>query len=803
MKETSRKSVTSCYHCGESCSDGLVRFDEKDFCCDGCKLVYELLSENNLCTYYNIDAHSGVSPKLKNFEGRFAYLDDASVQSSLIRFRDETTAIVVFQLPQMHCSSCVWLLEHLYRLDKGVLSSRTDFLQKEITIQFDHQATSLRKVVELLTTLGYEPLLNLESIENKKQSNPLRKRVYRIAVAGFGFANIMMLSFPEYFHIAEEGDHHLQQTFGWLNLLLSLPVLIYSGGEFFISAWQGIKARFLNIDIPLVLSIVLTFGRSVYEIVSGTGAGYLDSMSGIIFFMLVGRYFQEKTHYNLQFDRNYKSFFPISIMVRNASGKSESIPLTALQVGHVMTIHSQELIPADSKLMSDHAHIDYSFVTGESRPVKINKGELIYAGGKQTGGAIECEVLKEVSQSYLTGLWNRDAFTKGERVDDSSIHRLARNFTIFLLALSVGAFFYWLPSDMARGLSALTTVLIVACPCALLLSATFTNGAIIRIFSRNKCYLKNPGVIESMAATKHVVMDKTGTITNNVSEVKFVGNELNEDKLALVYSLVLHSNHPLSRALAHQLRFCDEMSVYDYSEIPGLGIRAVVGGQEIKVGSAAHCGVETDPLESSEDTRVYVSFNGVVQGYFRFEKSFRNEVQAVLQSLMQRMGLSFLSGDNESDRRKLAAMTSPQTEMRFRQSPHDKLEYVQQLQGKGLKVAMVGDGLNDAGALRQSDVGIAVSDDVNNFSPACDAILEGSAFSRLDRLFSLSVAAQRIIRASFVLSLLYNVVGLSFAVQGTLSPVIAAILMPVSSISIILFTRLLSHISAKKLGLVA
>lgn len=803
MSRTGEKAVTSCYHCGEVCRDGLVFFDDKNFCCDGCKVVYELLSENNLCTYYNLESHAGISPKLKNFDGRFAYLDDPDVIGALIRFRDENNTIVVFDVPQMHCSSCVWLLEHLYKLDKGILSSRTDFLQKQITIQYDHRETSLRKVVELITTLGYEPLLSLESIETKNRTNPLRTRVYRIAVAGFCFANIMMLSFPEYFHIAEEGDHQLQQTFSWLNLFLSLPVLIYSGGEFFISAWQGLKAKFLNIDVPLVLSILLTFGRSVYEIISGTGAGYLDSMSGIIFFMLVGRYFQEKTHFNLQFDRNYKSFFPISIMVKKADGKTESIPLTSLTVGHVMSIHSQELIPADSKLLSDHAHIDYSFVTGESKPVKLHKGEIIYAGGKQTGGFIECEVLKEVSQSYLTDLWNRDAFNKGERNESASIHKLARNFTVFLLALSFGAFIYWLPTDVSRGLGALTTVLIVACPCALLLSSTFTNGAIIRIFSKNKCYLKNPGVIEEMANAQHVVMDKTGTITNNVSKVRFEGRELDEGKLAFIYSVTRQSNHPLSRALSQHLSFCDVLPVYDYRELPGQGMHAVVEGHQISIGNAAHCNVSHEVSTEEGDTRVFVVMDGISLGYFRFEKNFRTGVAGLLDTIRKRYKLSFISGDTDADRKELLSMTTQDTEMRFRQSPHDKLEYIQSLQAKGTKVAMVGDGLNDAGALRQSDVGIAISDDVNNFSPACDAILEGSAFNKLDRLFALSVSAQRIIRASFVLSLLYNVVGLSFAVQGNLSPVIAAILMPVSSISIILFTTLLSHLSARRLKLQA
>ncbi|MBX7051399.1 MAG: heavy metal translocating P-type ATPase metal-binding domain-containing protein [Flavobacteriales bacterium] len=801
MESARQQTQTVCYHCGEVCKEDLVMTDDHAFCCDGCKVVYELLKENNLCSYYSIDQHAGISPKLKNFQGRFNYLDDPVVQQKLIRFNDGETTVVVFSLPQMHCSSCVWLLEHLYKLDEGISQSRTEFLRKEITIHYNPQVTTMRKVVELLTTLGYEPLLSLDNLSGKEQKSPQRVRVYRIAVAGFCFANIMMLSFPEYFHITEEGDHQLQTFFSYLNLAISLPVLIYSGGEFFQSAWQSLRAKFLNIDVPLVLSILITFVRSVYEIVSGTGAGYLDSMSGIIFFMLVGRYFQEKTHHALQFDRNYKSFFPISIMLRKGKETEESIPLTNLSVGDVMVIHSQELVPADSKLLSDEAHVDYSFVTGESAPVKIRKGELIYAGGKQTGGAIECEVLREVSQSYLTGLWNRDAFNKGEKVHTTFIDRLARNFTIFLLALSVGGFFYWLPTDMTRGLNALTTVLIVACPCALLLSATFTNGAIMRIFSRNKFYLKNPAVIESLAKVDHIVLDKTGTITNNVIKVKFYGDELGEVELEKVYSLVRHSNHPLSKSLTSHLSFCDARPVTDYVEIPGSGLSGRVDGIEVKIGNAAFCDVDDQSKTSFHGARVHVVILGHYAGYFGFERSFRTGAPEVIDGMKSAASLSFLSGDNEAERESLQKLAGANTPMFFHQTPENKMDYVKSLQDDGAFVAMVGDGLNDSGALQQSQVGIAVSDDVNNFSPACDAILEGSAFGNLDRLFQLAKHAQRIILASFGLSLLYNVVGLSFAVTGTLSPVVAAILMPISSISIILFTNGLSHLSALKLKL--
>ena len=801
MSETKKETLEACYHCGEPCKKTLVRFDEKSFCCDGCKVVFELLQENDLCSYYNFEEKGGISPKIRNFEGRFAFLDDQVTAQKLLRFASQDRVISVFHLPQMHCSSCVWLLEHLYKLNPGILSSRTNFLQKEITIEFNPGQTSIRSIVELLTTLGYEPLLSLDDLSKEKPKNTQRKRIYRIAVTGFCFANIMMLSFPEYFHIAEEGDAQLQETFTYLNLLLSIPALVFGGGEFFISAWKSIRAKYLNIDVPLVLSIVLTFSRSLYEIVSGSGAGYLDSMSGIIFFMLVGRFFQEKTHYNLQFDRNYKSFFPISIMLKKADGKQTSIPLPNLRVADVMIIHSQEMIPADSKLLSDAAYIDYSFVTGESKPIKINRGELIYAGGKQTGGSIECEVLKDVSQSYLTELWNREAFSKEKNLEGTFIDRLAKHFTIFLLALSIGAYIWWLPIDPSRGLDALTTVLIVACPCALLLSATFTNGAMMRIFSRNKFYLKNPSVIESLSKVNHIVMDKTGTVTNNSRNVQFIGKELNEAELSLVYSVCRHSNHPLSKTLASTLSFCDAEPTTDYTEKPGGGVSARIRQYKILIGSAKFCGALDQSNNVEASTQVFVSIDQNILGYFAFETSYRQNAQSVFEALKKRFRLAFISGDNESDKKTLQALAGNDTEMRFFQTPNDKLDYVQNLQQKGSRIAMIGDGLNDAGALKQSEVGIAISDDINNFSPACDAIIEGSAFAQLDKLFSLSRISQNIIKASFVLSLLYNIIGLSIAVQGNMSPVIAAILMPVSSISIILFTNSMSEVFARRLGL--
>lgn len=785
-----------CYHCGDVCNQRVV-FDDKLFCCDGCKAVYELLKDHELCNYYGPEAHPGVSPKLRNFSGRFDYLDDATISDKLLQFKSEGLAIVVFDLPQMHCSSCVYLLEHLYKLNAGVSESRTDFLKKNITIQFNPGRTKLKELVELLATLGYEPLLNLKDLDSRPQKKTFNKRVYRIAVAGFCFANIMLLSFPEYFHINQYGDESMQRVFSWLNLLLAMPVLLFSGSEFFVTAWQGLKSKILNIDFGLALSIMITFSRSVYEIVSGTGAGYLDSMSGIIFFMLIGRYFQDKTHYNLQFDRNYKSFFPISVLVRKADGSETGVALPQLKKGDTLIIHSQELIPADSKCLDDGAMIDYSFVTGESTPIRIHKGEIIYAGGKQTGPIIACEMLRDVSQSYLTDLWNKDAFKQERHTSESFVQKLGRNFTFFLLLLSTLAFFYWLPVDSSRGINALTTVLIVACPCALLLSATFTQGAMMRIFSKAKAYLRNARILDEMASVDHIVLDKTGTLTNQVQSIQFVGSELNESQLSLIYSVARQSHHPLSRGLADKLSFCSPKPVTFFSELPGKGIEGVVDGHMLKLGSRSWITGEKE--QGGTQSAVFVEMDGQLYGHFEFTKQLRDGVREVISQLKQHYTISVLSGDNDSERGALESIFGKEVEMQFFQSPQQKLEFVKSLQTRGHKVMMIGDGLNDSGALQQSDAGISITDDINNFSPACDAILEGREFSRLPQMIKLAKASKRIIQISFVISLLYNAVGLSFAVQGTLSPVVAAILMPMSSITIILFTTGMSWIAYRRL----
>ncbi|WP_018617439.1 heavy metal translocating P-type ATPase [Segetibacter koreensis] len=797
MKNQSIHEQVICFHCGEDCGKNPVIAGEKQFCCEGCKMVYEILNQGGLCDYYEISKNPGISRKIGVRKDKFAFLDDEKIKQSLIAYKDEAQTHVSFYLPQMHCSSCLWLLENLHRLDENIISSKVNFTRKEADIIFNHQKVSFRQVAELLTSIGYEPHI---SFNDMKQVKPKlnKSKIYKLGVVGFCFANIMLLSFPEYLGI-DVKEQNLVNLFRYLNLFLSLPVFFYSASEFYVSAWKSLQHKFLNIDAPIVLAVWVTFGRSLYEVLTSSGSGYFDSMSGIVFFMLIGRVLQDKTYEQLSFDRDYTSYFPIAV-VRLNKEVEETVALPDIKLNDTLLIHNEELIPADGILTRGSALIDYSFVTGESLPVQKEMGEIVYAGGKQTGSNIEILVIKEVAQSYLTKLWNRDELKQNKNYNQRSfVHLISRYFTWGVFAIAAITALYWYFNDASKIWNSLTAVMIIACPCALLLSNTFTNGNILRILSRNKLYLRNAQTIEDLANANHIVFDKTGTLTTGAYyDIEYNGEHLNIKNKKKIALLAAQSTHPMSKAITSFLAIKSDSKVMGFEEKPGKGIEGIVDGDLVAIGSKKFV-VGGEDFE--EETAVYVSIEERVLGKFVFKNHYRKDVVLLANELKKQYPLSVLSGDNGGEKNFLKKIFGNKSDVRFHQKPDDKLEMIKQLQNKGKKVIMLGDGLNDAGALKQADVGIAVSENCNNFTPASDAIIEADKLPLLYKFIRLCKINRSIIVASFIISIIYNLVGIYFSVQGNLSPMIAAILMPSSSLSILLITFGASNLAARQMGL--
>lgn len=798
--DTAERART-CVHCGDPCGEGSVEQDGRAFCCTGCQTVYALLHDAGLGTYYSLEDRPGLKPDRARPPDRFAYLDRDSVRSRLLDFDDGHTARISFSVPQIHCSSCIWLLENLHRLHGSVLSSRVDFQRRRASVAFEIDKLPFSRLVALLASIGYEPEISLTDLDQKKPDRSYRPLYGRLAVAGFCLGNVMLLSFPRYLGLDGVTEIAVSRLFDYLKILLAVPVVFYSAVEFFRPAWRGLRQRQVNMDVPISLGIAVLFIRSVHEILFLNGAGYMDSLCALVFLLLVGRLYQKKTYFSLAFERGYRSYLPIAVM-RKTENREESVPLEEVMVGDTILLRNQEIIPADGILKTGHAEIDYSFVTGESTPVKAGSGDRLYAGGRQSGSTIEVEVSKEPSRSYLLQLWEETESTVQQLPTLTDLAtRISRYFTPAVLALAFLAAAYWWLMEPSLAWNAATSVLIVACPCALALSSPFALGTAQRLMGRARFFLKDSAVVERLAQATALVFDKTGTITQSgVTEPEYIGAPLTDREEAMVYSLVRQSTHPLSIRLKDLLAGQAVLPAKDFREQLGQGLEGVIESHTVRVGSAEFAGLASTSGE--ESNLVHVAIDGTVRGHYRFANRFRPGLREVVSGLVNRLKISLISGDHEGDRGRVSEVFGPEAELRFNQSPSNKLRFVSGMVKAGEKVVMVGDGLNDAGALKAATVGLTVVEDDTAFTPASDGVLSARSFRRLPQLLALSRDTTAVIRISFGISLAYNLVGLGFAIQGLLSPVIAAVLMPASSATVVLFTTLATGYLARRRGLV-
>ncbi|WP_283420516.1 heavy metal translocating P-type ATPase [Chryseobacterium profundimaris] len=783
----------NCFHCGQGIEKERILFNEKTFCCNGCKSVYEILNANNLNNFYELNKRAGIRPGDEN-SGQFDYLDTPEIFEKVTDFSEGSTSLVTFKVPVIHCSSCIWLLESLHTLNKNIKYSQVNFTRKTLQISFNHNELKLSELANFLTNLGYKPVISLETAD-KNVEHLDKSLLVKFAIAAFAFGNGMFLAFPEYIGGEDYWMEHYKGLFRALMCLLAIPVVVYSASDYYKSAWYGLKNKIVNIDVPIVLGIIVLFGRSLYEVATDYGPGYFDTLCGLLFFMLLGKIFQKRTYNALSYDRDYKSFYPIAVTKVDFEGKQDNILLSEIKIGDRILVRNQEIIPVDAILINGEGNIDNSFITGESATISKQPGDKIYAGGKQIGSSLELEVIKNVDQSYLTQLWNKEAFKKHETGLDTLTNNVSKYFTFIILGIALISGIYWYFIDLDKMFQVISAILIIACPCALALSAPFTFGHIMRILGRNKFYVKDTITIEKIAKLDTIVFDKTGTITHRKkSNIAYEGAEIKEFDLLNIKTLLKNSNHPLSKSLYEFIEVNDDYyQVEHFREISGKGYEAMVRGNLYKIGSAKYNNQDSKNLE----TAVYISKNNEFIGKFIFKNEYRENLKNLFKKITG-YNVFILSGDNSSEEKQLKELIPAYKGMAFNQSPEDKLNYIKTLQDQNFKVAMLGDGLNDAGALKQSNVGIAIADDTNSFTPSSDVIMNGEKVVLLDKYLNVCKGSMAIVKMTFIISFLYNIVGLSYAVTGHMHPLFAALIMPASSITVVSFTTLSTWILGRK-----
>ena len=766
---------TTCFHCSDELPSHPLFADNHSFCCNGCKQVYLLLSANNLGGYYQEGIPAGVRPSQKSYY--FEQFDLPELQSKWITFQEGSTVKVELHLPQIHCASCIYLLEHLHKLNEGIQFSAVNFPNKMVSIIFDKEQVKLSEIAQLLTKIGYTP--DFSEISKKKFTD--KRLLFQLGVAGFAFGSIMLWSFPEYLQ-TDRTYFGVRNLSSWLSFFVSIPVLFYSSADYFRAALGALKTKHLNLDVPITIGIIALYARSCYAIFKNEGPGYMDSFSGFIFFLLIGKWFQNKTFQWLAFDRDYRSYFPVAVL-RKEEKTLELTSIEELKVADTIVVRNEEIIPADSILLSQEAFIDYSFVTGESEWVKKESGDFIYAGGKLCGSTAELKVVKSTNRSNLISLWNNDEKSSEDRFVIRQ-DRIAAKFIAATLLIAAGSSLAWWFIDPSVIPGLVTSVLIVTCPCALALSGPFTFGNMLRKLGKHGFYLRSTTIIEKLQQVDVVVFDKTGTLSEQTThQCTFSGIPVTYREACELLTLTEHAVHPYSKTVHRYIR-----SLFpDAKIIEGIELPVEYAGQGIsdssnKIGKASFCGI-TDILE--KETNVCWSVNGHYRGSFHMESNWRPDIQKFIRKFGKNYPLIVLSGDKNSDEETLKTFFPSGTRYFFNQQPKDKKQLISNLIAEGKKPLMIGDGLNDSGALQSAFAGIALSDDLVRFTPASDAILKGDHLVFLDDYMTYISNGKRFLKWCFLFSLSYNISGIAFAVTNSLTPFVAAVIMPLSSITVV------------------
>ncbi|MBV6493982.1 MAG: Copper-exporting P-type ATPase [Turneriella sp.] len=792
------KTVNTCAHCGAG--RVRVRVGSNFFCCDGCSRVYTMLAEQNLLGYYEmLDA----APQTLSGKPRedFAYTDTLWFRKTFTTPLSNDRYQMRLKLPAIHCAACVWLLEKLPEMLHGVLSARINYLRKELTVNASN-ALPVAGLVGFIADLGYPPDFKPEGARTKALTQYDKGLIKRMAVAAFGFGNAMFFSLPEYLsHNLERG---FQVLFLSLNVSLALLVLFYSAGEFFVNAYRALKKKKIILDFPIALGIVAMFARSVSEILGGVSSGYFDTFAGLIFFLLIGRYVQSRSHAHLSFERDNLLFLPLAVRVQGKGGKEKITPVQEIRPKETIRLLHGEIVPTRARVLSEKMSVDYSFITGESMPVILTRGSVVETGAKVVGHSALLEVIEGVDQARVNRIWENasgESTSTPFNEEASFADKVLPYFTFIILALAFLGAVYYLPTDAARSWNAFTAVLVIACPCALAMAKPFSFYTALSVLGRAGLYLKSAASIEKFFGVRRIVFDKTGTITSaEAYDVEYNGKKLSDADIQSIQSIAHESTHPLSRAIDTHWGENSLGIVNNYKEETGMGISGVVDGVPYFLGSLAHLsqqGVVTGSIPSFDaQSIVHVARGKKYLGAFHILNRTRKDLKETLCALSSRFALTLLSGDGEREKARFMEIFPKNTDFYFNASPSQKEEIIRGYE-KTARTLMLGDGLNDAKALRAATVGIALSEKQANFSPASDAILDANAFSKLPRLLSEAKQAKKTVIFAYAISFAYNIFGIGVALTGNLTPLFCAILMPISSLSVIGFTYFTTRLTAR------
>jgi P-type Cu2+ transporter len=789
--------AVACAHCGLAVPAAAVDAAAlHQFCCEGCRAVWAILHEHGLERYYALRAGAAPAPA-PAVDRLYSELDDPGFQGRACRPEPGGLLSTELYLEGVHCGACVWLVEKLPGLVPGVAEARLDLPRSQARVVWDPRTVPLSAIARRLGSLGYtpHPCRGLAAQAARRRED--RAMLARIGLAGAVAANVMGIAFALYGGMLDGMEPEFAAFFRWTSLLLTVPSLIWGGGVFFRSAWSALSARTLGMDLPISIGLLTGFLHGVVNTVRGSGEVYFDSVAALIFLLLSGRYLQRRQQRAAGDAAELAaSLYPTSARLLE-DGRVREVALETLAPGVLVEVRAGDLVPADGVIAAGRSTVDLSLLSGESAPQGVRAGDRVHAGTLNLASRLEVRVERTGEDTRVGRLMTLVEEHARRRAPIAQLaDRISGHFVAVVLTLATVTFALWARVDPSRALDHAAALLIVTCPCALGLATPLAVSAAIGQAARAGFLIKGGDVLEKLTRPGRMWLDKTGTLTEGrATLVRWHGDA---SVKPLVVAAEAHSLHPLARAFLRALGEPPAAACVEITETHGGGVEALADGRRLVVGSPEFVigrAGESSPalaavvgaLAGEGLTPVLVAVDGRVVAAAGFGDPLRGDAGEALdqvRALGWRPGI--LSGDDAriaraaGDRLGLAA-----PDCRGGVSPEDKLQAVLAGGAEG-PVVMVGDGVNDAAALAAATVGIAVAGGAEAALTAADVFVVRPGVGRIADLLDGARRTMRVVRRNLVFSLGYNVVGVTLAMTGVLNPLVAAILMPLSSLTVIL-----------------
>ena len=783
-----------CTHCGLPVPAGLVEPNaDTQFCCSGCRLAYDVIQGSGLEAFYSIRDRVDEPGRPAASSGRrYQEFDDPSFISLYGRTTTDGMVAIDLYLEGVHCAACVWLVERTPVVIPGVADCRLDMGRSLATVVWNPDTTELSKVARFLDSIGYpcHPFRGAATREIERRAD--RGFLIRIAVAGAVAGNIMLLAFALYGGAFHGIEAQYEQLFRWASMVLSLPSVLWCANVFYRGAWGSFRTRTLHMDVPISIGILAGFVWGCINTIRGQGEIYFDSVTVLIFLLLVGRFVQRRQQRSAA--RATELLFSLAPSVARLVVNEEvrQVPIEALVPGSIVELRAGDTAPADCVVVDGTSTLDRSLLTGESRPVEAKPGDPVHAGTVNLSGRLLMEVHTTGENTRVGRLMQLVEDNARRRAPVIQLaDRISGWFVLAVLSLALTTLLIWLRLDPEHAVDHAVALLIVSCPCALGLATPLAVAAAVGRAARTGILIKGGDALEELARTGRMILDKTGTITEGrMTVVAWTGEEWARSAAA---EMEAQSSHPIAIALSTGLQGSPD-TVVDVVTHPGRGLTGSWNGRSMVVGSPTFAAERDARLDEPWRTHVneavaagltpvLVAADGKVVAMAALGDPLRDDAAESLKRIRE-MGwsLEVLSGDHPSTVATVASGLG--LDGRGGADPESKAEIVAEAATHG-RVVMVGDGVNDAAALAAATVGVGVHGGAEAALAAADVYLSRPGLSPVVELLEGSRRTLGVIRRNLVFSLGYNLVAVSLAMAGLMHPLVAAVLMPLSSITVV------------------